>query len=115
MEEDIKILEEILNRDIEDTEGTKIMKKAIQNLIARNKELEERSDRINKQNIEYRNTLEKLQKNTIWKSKVKKIIDELEAVLSFGKTGKGTKIKIQCEILENVINKLHKELLEEEN
>ena len=29
MEKDIEILEEILNRQIEDTEGTKIMKQAI--------------------------------------------------------------------------------------
>lgn len=40
MEKDIEILEEILNRQIEDIEGTKIVYKAIENLINRVKELE---------------------------------------------------------------------------
>ncbi len=35
MEEDIKILEEICNRPIQDTEGTKRMKLAIENLLKR--------------------------------------------------------------------------------
>lgn len=53
--EDIKVLEEILNRQIEDTEGTKIMKRAIENLIKGYKELEEK-------NNEYINNINKLQK-----------------------------------------------------
>lgn len=41
MEEDIRILEEICNRPIQDTEGTKIMKQAIKNLIKAYKNLEQ--------------------------------------------------------------------------
>lgn len=90
MEEDIKLLIKFINYNKfykEKNNGLTItiseplksdIDKAIKNVLTRNKELEERSDRINKQNIEYRNTLEKLQKNTICKSKVKEKIEELE-------------------------------------
>ncbi len=46
MKEDMKILEEICNRPIQDTEGTKRMKQAIKNLINRNKELEEENKEL---------------------------------------------------------------------
>ena len=73
MEEDIKILQEILNRDIEDTEGTKIMKKAIENLIARYKELKEK---YNNKLISIQKEREEYEKDYIPKSKVQEIIQE---------------------------------------
>ena len=73
-DKDIKKLESYLNGDkIYDIELDKLIK----NLIARYKELETRSDRINQQNIEYKKTLEQLQKDTIWKSKVQEILNKL--------------------------------------
>ena len=73
----------------------------IKNLIARYKELETRSDRINQQNIEYKKTLEQLQKDTIWKSKVQEKIDELEAM------------SISQDIYYDDIKRLFQELLED--
>ena len=40
MEEDIKLLEKVCQRPIEETEGTKILKQAIENLINKYKEQE---------------------------------------------------------------------------
>ena len=88
--EDIKILEEILTRDIEDTEGTKIMKKAIQNLIARYKELEEKQNK----NIQVAyggrryNTEGIVIENHLPKSKVQEKIKELLLGITEWKTYK---------------------------
>ena len=58
---DIEILEEILNRQIEDTEGTKIMKQAIENLINRVKELEEIEEEHRKENGKLREKIKELE------------------------------------------------------
>lgn len=46
MEEELKVLEEIINRPIEDTDGTKIMKQAIENIIKGYRELEEKINKL---------------------------------------------------------------------
>ena len=94
---DIEILEEILNRQIEDTEGTKIMKQAIENLIARNKELEkhlsfyeknesykariielkEENEWLHKEYDEMFDELNKIDNDYIPKSKAKEKIEEI--------------------------------------
>lgn len=87
MKEDIKNLEEIINLckeeinnndknitatlDLEDL-------KSLENLLTRYKQLEEKENNKFKKIIEYEKTLEKLQKETIWKSKVEEKIEELK-------------------------------------
>ena len=89
MEKDIEILEEILNRQIEDTEGTKIMKQAIENLINRVKELEEIEEEYRKENGKLREELKEINEeygaeqkhemqNTIPKSKIKAKMEEVD-------------------------------------
>lgn len=73
---DIEILEEILNRQIEDTEGTKIMKQAIENLINRVKELEEENKYLKKQ-IPIDKIFYYSDKDYIPKSKIKEKRDKL--------------------------------------
>lgn len=62
MEEDIKILEEICNRPIQDTEGTKRMKQALENLLARYKDLEQIEQSHKKENGELRERVKELEK-----------------------------------------------------
>ena len=92
MEEDIKNsfnrIETIMNNEVCEFNKTiiegnlNVIKRYIENLINRNKQLEERSNRINEQNIKYQNTLEKLQKETIWKSKVREKIEEYNSKMA---------------------------------
>ena len=82
MEEDIKNIEEMLEvkEDIikyHSWVGTNLIN-SVENLLKAYKELEEENNNKSKKIREYEKTLENLQKNTIWKSKVKEKIEELE-------------------------------------
>ena len=80
MPEDIKILEEMLNSK-EPVCNYKLKHQeieAISNLLTRYKQLKEDNNNKSIKIIEYEKTLEKLQKETIWKSKVEEKIEELE-------------------------------------
>ena len=75
---------EILNRQIEDTEGTKIMKQAIENLIARNKELEEKNKELEGENegqLEVLKILNEEIENRISKNEIKEKIEEYDKMI----------------------------------
>ena len=82
MEEDIKVLEEYLNYEVTKRKlsGCEIL--AIENLIARNKELEEMNEKykIHLTDEQYLKIIDSVEidVNKDWKSKVKEKIEELE-------------------------------------
>ena len=82
MEEDLKILEEFiedysLNEELADDHFID----ALENLIKGYRELQ---DRV----IKYEKTLENLQKETIWKSKIKEKIEEVNKSLGYSPVNK---------------------------
>lgn len=76
-EENIKILEQYIKSSFRLTLPENVLQ-AIENLINRNKYLEKKNDNNFNKIIEYERTLENLQKNTIWKYKIKEKIEELD-------------------------------------
>ena len=111
MEEDIKTIEHIIEEykklDIIHSAKTPCSEiTALQNLIARYNELEEENKlyKLLSANIEKANKII---------SKAKKVILDIEQALSFARTGRYRRDKIQCEILENVRDKLYKEFFED--
>lgn len=92
MEEDIKNIEEIINLSKEEIENNNenvsaILDledlKSLHNLLTRYKQLEEENKNKTQKIIEYEKTLKKLQKETIWKSKVKEKIEEIDERIKY--------------------------------
>lgn len=84
MEEDIKILKgftrfQTLPYKIPmSKEGFENFKKAIKNILNELERLQKKNERLIERNIKYDETLEKLQKETIWRFKIQNKIEELE-------------------------------------
>lgn len=75
----IEILKSFLENEKTEILGISVgeerqVRDAIKNLLTSYEKEKEKNDRYFKQNIEYQKTLEKLQKETIWKDKIKEII-----------------------------------------
>lgn len=121
MEEDIKILESYIEKinegyckdcnELCNMYGVPVeppirIAEAIQNLIARYKELKE-AEEIERHNYQVAIN------ETVPIYKVKSVLFDIEQALSFARTGRYRRDKIQCEILENVRDKLYKEFFED--
>ena len=78
IEEDIKILEEIINRPIKDTKGTKIVKQALKHLIEAYRKTKQELESVKE--IYY--TQKEIEENYIPKSKIKEKIEELKKCLT---------------------------------
>lgn len=87
MEEDIKIVKEIkkefitkMKKDITHNDNPIYYRniQALQNILNELERLQKKNEILIEKNIKYDETLEKLQKETIWKFKIQNKIEELE-------------------------------------